>query len=225
MEALKRCFIIANGPSQNNVDLSLLKDETTFGMNDIRLRFPHFYPTYWVIVDGGYWESRHEAIYADNHPCTIVSHKHAPPDDPRGFLIKFDGGDDSVRCGDIRFLTEPNTVWFTGLVSYTCMQVAWQLGYRELNLIGFDSLNTTMKGEGHFDDRYGTDYPFKRPKPPDWVEKKIQTLGIPPDHTERVYKYAIKFIHDNGGQIWDVSDGKTNIFPKRSIDEALLYNR
>jgi len=35
----KRCFVIGNGPSLKNTDLSLLKDEYTFGMNRIYLAF------------------------------------------------------------------------------------------------------------------------------------------------------------------------------------------
>ena len=35
----KRCIIIGNGPSLNKLDLSLLKDEYTFGLNRIYLLF------------------------------------------------------------------------------------------------------------------------------------------------------------------------------------------
>ncbi len=35
----KRCFVIGNGPSLKNTDLSLLKDEYAFGMNRIYLAF------------------------------------------------------------------------------------------------------------------------------------------------------------------------------------------
>ena len=35
----KRCFVIGNGPSLKNTELSLLKDEYTFGMNRIYLAF------------------------------------------------------------------------------------------------------------------------------------------------------------------------------------------
>lgn len=43
----KRCFIIGNGPSINNTDLTKLKSEITFGVNGIFLKFPdiEFRPT------------------------------------------------------------------------------------------------------------------------------------------------------------------------------------
>ena len=36
----KRCFVIGNGPSLKQTDLSLLKNEFTFGLNRIYLLFP-----------------------------------------------------------------------------------------------------------------------------------------------------------------------------------------
>ena len=36
----ERCFVVGNGPSLNNMDMSKLSDEYTFGMNRIFLMFP-----------------------------------------------------------------------------------------------------------------------------------------------------------------------------------------
>ena len=49
----KRCFIIGNGPSLKNTDVSKLKDEYTFGMNRIYLAFPdwEFKTSYLVSVN------------------------------------------------------------------------------------------------------------------------------------------------------------------------------
>src|SRR5512139_2649265 len=48
----ERCFIIGNGPSLNDTDLSKLKDEFTFGMNRIYLLFPDlgFTTTYFASI-------------------------------------------------------------------------------------------------------------------------------------------------------------------------------
>tara|TARA_B110000285_G_C14678352_1_gene403542 strand:- start:50 stop:403 length:354 start_codon:yes stop_codon:yes gene_type:complete len=44
----KRCFLIANGPSLNKMDLSCLKNEITFGMNRIYMIYDklEFVPSY-----------------------------------------------------------------------------------------------------------------------------------------------------------------------------------
>lgn len=49
----KRCFILANGPSVNNLDLSKLKDEVVIGMNaSTLLEDKHgFFQTYYVVSD------------------------------------------------------------------------------------------------------------------------------------------------------------------------------
>ncbi|MCK4900605.1 MAG: hypothetical protein KAS38_17625, partial [Anaerolineales bacterium] len=49
----QRCFIIGNGPSLKNTDLSLLKEEFSFGMNRIYLMFPElgFSTTYFLSVN------------------------------------------------------------------------------------------------------------------------------------------------------------------------------
>ena len=49
----ERCFIIGNGPSLNKIDLDLLKNEYTFGVNSIFLktRQSGFKPTFYVVED------------------------------------------------------------------------------------------------------------------------------------------------------------------------------
>ena len=49
----ERCFIIGNGPSLNKTDLTMLKNEITFGLNKIYLNFNKmgYSPTYFVIVN------------------------------------------------------------------------------------------------------------------------------------------------------------------------------
>ena len=49
----KRAFVIANGPSLKQTDMSKLKNELTFGMNRIYLMFPElgFSTTYLTVVN------------------------------------------------------------------------------------------------------------------------------------------------------------------------------
>src|SRR4051812_27753792 len=49
----QRCFIIGNGPSLKNTDLSLLKNEVTFGLNRIYMNFDAmgYETTYHVVVN------------------------------------------------------------------------------------------------------------------------------------------------------------------------------
>ena len=50
----ERAFVIGNGPSRNKFDLKFLKDEVTFGVNEIYLNYETmgYHPTYYVLKEG-----------------------------------------------------------------------------------------------------------------------------------------------------------------------------
>lgn len=58
----KRCFIIGTGPSINDIDLTTLRDEQTFVVNDVIKHgaFDRLNPSYYVITDTGFFDSRAE---------------------------------------------------------------------------------------------------------------------------------------------------------------------
>ena len=60
----ERCFIIGNGPSLNQTDLTKLKNEYTFGLNRIYLAFPKmgFETTYYLCVNDLVAEQTHDDI-------------------------------------------------------------------------------------------------------------------------------------------------------------------
>ena len=72
----ERCFIIGNGPSLKNTDLSKLKDERTFGMNRIYLMFPElgFTTTYFASINDLVIEQCAEDIAALPMPKFIAWH-------------------------------------------------------------------------------------------------------------------------------------------------------
>ena len=60
----KRCFIVATGQGINSLDLSLLKDEITIGINLI-LRKEDFIPDYLCVSDTTVLERHYDEIYDD----------------------------------------------------------------------------------------------------------------------------------------------------------------
>ena len=60
----ERCFIIGNGPSLKQTDLTKLTNEYTFGLNRIYLAFPEmgFETTYYLCVNDLVAEQTHEDI-------------------------------------------------------------------------------------------------------------------------------------------------------------------
>lgn len=61
----KRCFILGNGPSLKTQDLSSLKDEYTFAVNNFVISelFDQIKPTFYVITDSNFFDPEKATIY------------------------------------------------------------------------------------------------------------------------------------------------------------------
>jgi hypothetical protein len=130
-----RCFIVANGPSLQKTDLKLLKNEITICMNRMYLSLKQgdFTPTYIAVLDIDTqllqfkndldalklpkffnWNARKHFTYKDN--LTYIRsgyHPHFSTD-----------------------LTKDS--WGGHSVTYTCIQLAYWMGFSEVYLIGKD---------------------------------------------------------------------------------------
>ena len=157
----ERCFIIGNGPSLKKTDLSLLKNEVTFGLNRIYLIFDEvgFATTYYVSVNNLVIEQcAHDIV---NLPCPKFISWHARA------LIEFTA-DMMFLCsrnGPSFFTDITEGVWEGATVTYVAMQIAYHLGFQKVILIGVDHSfatkgkpHTTVVSQGddpnHFDPRY-----------------------------------------------------------------------
>jgi hypothetical protein len=143
IHAGKRAFIIGNGPSLNNIDLTLLKNEYTFGVNAIYTNYEKmgFYPTYYVVEDYLVAEDRASEINAYHESKAKFFGNYLRyclvPDDKTLVL--------NVRLDYREYANFPNfsenllkEVWVGGTVSYVCMQIAYYMGFSEVYLVGFD---------------------------------------------------------------------------------------
>lgn len=142
----KRCFIIGNGPSLNQIDLSLLKNEYTFAVNSIyyKTRETGFTPTFFVVEDSSVIKENLEeivnykapfkffpSIYQSLHP-KVAGTYFFPLN--RGFYDKF-----SPNYAIPRFSTDVSKVAYCGQsVTYINLQLAYYMGFTEVYLIGMD---------------------------------------------------------------------------------------
>lgn len=142
----KRCFIIGNGPSLNQHDLSLLKNEYSFAVNSFyyKTRETGFMPTFFVVEDSSVIKENKEEIVAFDAPFkffpTIYQSLH--PKKPgtyffplnRGFYDKF-----SPNYAVPRFSTDISKVAYCGQsVTYVNLQLAYYMGFTQVYLIGMD---------------------------------------------------------------------------------------
>ncbi|MFM7526930.1 MAG: tetratricopeptide repeat protein [Nodosilinea sp.] len=137
----KRAFIIGNGPSINLTDLDLLKDEVTFGVNGIFLksRDTGFVPTFYVVEDHLVAEDRQEAIANFQGSIKLFPISLAYCIQEKSDTLFFDHRPRKSYPDGFDFSTDASICTYTGCtVTFTCMQLAYFLGFKEIYLIGVD---------------------------------------------------------------------------------------
>lgn len=135
----KRCFLIGNGPSLNKMDLTLLKNEFTFGVNAIYLNYKKmgFQPTFYSVEDFFVAEDRAEEI---NRLTGMM--KFIPID--LSYCIK-----NTEQVLYINFVRShkyfpsfskdcSNKVFWGSTVTFMNMQLAYYMGFFEVYLVGMD---------------------------------------------------------------------------------------
>lgn len=140
----QRCFIVANGPSLRSEDLDLLarQGEVTFGMNRIYKLFDQtsWRPTYYVCEDELIAQSQQAEINAieakekfipielkwwHNVDITGACYFHLNYKQEEAYPYAF--STDAAHQLDCR-----------GTVTFTCMQLAAYMGFKEIYLLGVD---------------------------------------------------------------------------------------
>lgn len=217
----KRAFIIGNGPSLRQTDLSLLRNEFTFGLNRIYLLFPElgFTTTYLVSINDLVIEQCRDEIAALPIPKFLSwrSHRyfegmHLSREALPTFL--YTTYEKPTFARDARF-----RLWEGATVTYVALQLAFHMGFETVILIGVDHnfvtrgpANQTVVSEGddpnHFDPRYfGKGFRWQLPD--------LETSEIAYRMARRAYEQA-------GRQVLDATiGGKLTVFPK--VDYYTLF--
>jgi hypothetical protein len=142
----KRAFIVGNGPSLKQTDLTKLKNEFTFGMNRIYLLFPElgFHTTYFCSINDLVIEQFSADILALPMPKFLAWHSHHHfdpnlpiPQVPTFLYTSYTGPRFS---SDVR-----GRVWEGATVTNMALQLAFYMGFEQVILIGVDH-NFTSKG-------------------------------------------------------------------------------
>jgi hypothetical protein len=209
----KRCFLIGNGPSLKQTDLSLLKNEFTIGTNRIYLAFSElgFSTRYYLSVNDLVVEQCAQEIQNLAMPRFVSwrARKWLKPQDNLYFIHTTYTGE--KFAADIR-----ERVWEGGTVTYTALQVAYYLGFEQVILVGVDhnyvtpgKPNATVVSEGddpnHFHPGYfGKGFRWQLPDLIQW---------------ENAYRLARRTYEADGRSVIDATvGGKLRIFPRVEYD-------
>lgn len=212
----KRAFIIGNGPSLNEMDLSPLKNEFTFGLNRIYLMFDKlcFETSFYVSVNRLVLNQCRDDIKTLRMPKFISqrSRNIFPANDSSIFLRS------ASSPLDFSLLPQYH-VWESGTVTYVALQLAFYMGFNEVYLIGVDHrfsskgpANQEVVSQGndpdHFDKNYfGKGFKWQLP------DLELSELG---------YNLANKVFSDSGRKIFDATiNGALTCYPK--VDFSSIF--
>jgi len=212
----QRCFIIGNGPSLKQTDMSLLRNEVTFGMNRIYLMFSElgFDTTYYVAVNRLVIEQCAEEIAALKIPRFLSCR--ASPDlsfPPEVMFLNTSG----KHPGFSYDLTD--TVWETGTVTNVAIEIAFYMGFKTVILIGVDHsykadgpANAEVVSQGDDPNHFSAEYFGKGFR---W---NLPNLAA----SEMGYRLADAVYSTAGREVLDATvGGKLDIF--RKVDYSSLF--
>jgi hypothetical protein len=216
----KRAFVIGNGPSLKQTDLSKLKNEITFGMNRIYIAFPGwgFTTTYLCVTNDLVVEQFADDFSALPIPKFIAwrSHGHFKPELPISQLPTFV----YTSYTGPRFTSDVRgRVWEGATVTNLALQLAFHMGVDKAILIGVDhnftskgDANKTVVSEGDDPNHFMPDYFGKGVK---WQLPDLDTSEIGYALARDAYRRA-------GREVVDATvGGKLTIFPK--VDYNTLF--
>ena len=213
----ERCFIIGNGPSLQQMDLSRLKGEYTFGMNRFFLAFPElgFQTTYFISVNDLVIEQTAKDFLTLEMPFFVSwrARQWLTPTDNLHFLYTTYTGPKFAR--DIT-----GRIWEGATVTYTTLQLAYYMGFKLVVLIGVDhnfsskgAPNTTVVSQGDDKDHFHPGYFGKGFK---WQLPDLET-------SERSYRLAKKTYEEDGREVIDATvGGKLTVFRKVPYDSLFI---
>lgn len=212
----KRCFIIGTGPSLNIQDLELLTDEYTFSMNSILLSFKDtkWRPTYYVVQDSRAYNIFKNKLLGQNIKEIFLGISYRRNSI---FLNKFfnknfnkynyfplkvfrDGIKNKNFSNDCY-----KQIYDGATVTYSILQLALYMGFKEIYLLGIDCDYTT-KG--------------KKKNIIEYV-KNTNTLETERQMIE-AYKIAKQYADTVNVKIYNTNlEGKLKVFPYKDINFIL----
>lgn len=223
----RRAFVIGNGPSLRQTDITKLAGEITIGSNGIFLLTEEkgFRPTFYTVEDVLVAEDRAAPICQYRGTTKII-----PLDLSR--WLRRDG--DTVYVNFVRYppsfprfspAFEQYAYW-GGTVTFLNLQLAYYLGIREVYLIGVDhSYHSPAKVDevkgtvitsrsvdiNHFHpDYFGPGYR--------WHDPKVQRM-------EEAYMEADRFFKSHGGVIYNATiGGQLEVFPRVEFGRVVEGN-
>jgi hypothetical protein len=214
----QRCFIIGNGPSVNNTNFSLIKNEIVFGTNRLyeTLTSLKINCTYYVTsnkhlmyvsfndfcaLDLPFFLGQHAAeAYAQKYVKTKKEFKKKPIILQYKRRLMWEGNKMSTDLS--RGTSDGDTVVID------CLQIAYYMGFKKVYLLGCDC---DFSAKGHFYSEIPENYKIESEEVPRWFES---------------YKICKKTYEADGREIINATvGGKLEVFTRQSLGEIMKIKK
>lgn len=207
----QRCFIVATGPSLRMDDLNLLKDykEICISMNSIIYAFnkTEWHPDYYVMSDyRGFDEYKNilntlpiKVKFLPDNTDTFWNEKH------KENIYRYHQHYEYYYNKLPKFSENFAEKSYAGsTVTYTCLQLAVYMGFKEIYLLGVDFTDGRSTG-GKYNHFYEE-------------EEFVAVCHI--DHVEAAYKSAKKYAGEHGIKIYNATrGGNLEVFERINFDD------
>ena len=222
----QRCFILGNGPSLNKVDLRLLKNEITFGVNSIFLNFGKlgFPVSYYAVEDTHVIRERAKNIGMLEKCVRFIPHYAARqiPWSPMNTYL-------NLVCDYTRYRGFPyfstdmaRRAWVGGTVTYICMQLAWYMGFDEVYLLGFDHSYVIPKSAEVAGNNIKSNEDDPNHFHPDYFGKGFHWHIPLTERMELCYRKTEYAFAVNGRKVFNATPGgKLEVFERRKYEDLL----
>ena len=210
----QRCFIIGNGPSLNQTDLSKLRGEFTFGLNRIYLLFPQlgFTTTYFLSMNNLVIEQCAPEIRQLPIPKFIAWRAQPLIEPTPDMMYLYSTYTGPKFAADVR-----GRIWEGATVTYVALQLAFFMGFEQVILIGVDhnfstqgKPNTTVVSQGDDPNHFNSAYFGKGFR---WQLPDLETSELAYGMARRAYEQA-------GRKVLDATiGGKLQVFEKADYNQ------
>ena len=208
----QRCFVIGTGPSLNQTNLSLLKDEIIFGANTLYTGLNKFGITcdYYAVSDGIIWRNHFKEILGIDTTLFLGGWAGREYLEDLRFFRKFQktkplvvrqlGYIEDSSCFS-RDLSKGHYEHTTVIIDM-CLQVAYYMGFKEVYLLGCDSDYSGL----HRFDGSTTDNPHGR----EWDDVFV------------AYEMCKNIYEEDGREIINATvGGKLEVFKRKKLEEIV----
>jgi len=227
----EKCWIIGNGPSIKNYDLSKIKDEYVFVCNDFHmhdiwkeLEHPYYFESSRVsFITGNFNQWKLNRLLSNNNAKFFYRvtfrelnelFEYIPKD--RVYYMRLTN-DKKVYKRNFEWNVNKEFIFANSVLITFAFPIACWMGFKDIYLLGCDHTNYfNSEGEGNNAYFY------------DWTNMPIQFWPNPDDdnvdHTNMLnsWKYISEIIKPKGINIYNASDsGRLDVFPRVKYEDIV----